>query len=88
MSGFARLTSLLVGSGVALLLMFFPFVLGTELSTTGHIGLLVLLLGVSGTFVHGFGYTPERTAWRVLFSPVAAWLLMLLGSLCLGLQSS
>ena len=85
MLGPARLASLLLAGGVTLLLMLFPFVLGTELTSTDRIGLFALLFGVSGAFVHGFGYAPEGAAWRLLFSPLAAWSLILVGALCLGL---
>lgn len=81
----SRLVSLLVGCAVAALLMLFPFVLGTELTPADRIGLFALLFGVSGAFVHGFGYSPERAAWRLLFSPVAAWSLILVGALCVAL---
>jgi predicted membrane protein len=63
--------------------MLFPFVLGHQITTLDRIGLFALLLGVSGAFVHGFGYAPEQPAWRLLFSPAAAWSLMLAGGLCL-----
>ena len=83
MPGLARVASLAAGGAVTLLLMLFPFVLGPELTALDRTGLFALLLGVSGAFVHGFGYAPEQLAWRLLFSPVAAWGLMLAVALCL-----
>lgn len=79
-----RLVSLLIGSSVSILLMLFPFVLGTQITSAGRIGLVILLLGISGSFVHGFGYTPEQTAWRLLFSPWMAWALVLCGGVILA----
>lgn len=85
MQRLSRFASLLAGSAVTALLMLFPFMLGPEISGLDRLGLFALLFGVSGSFVHGFGYTPERAAWRVLFSPATAWSLMLAGALCIAL---
>lgn len=85
MQRLSRFASLVAATAVTALLMLFPFVLGTEISALNRLGLFALLFGVSGAFVHGFGYAPERAAWRLLFSPAAAWSLMLAGAVCLAL---
>lgn len=86
--GLTRAASLAAASGVALLLMLFPYALGPELGGVERTGLFALLFGVSGAFVHGFGYTPQRRIWRLAFSPAAAWSLMIAGALLLSLRSA
>lgn len=72
----ARALSLSIAGGLALLLLAYPFVFGTQLEARDHVGLTVLLIGMCAAFVHGFGYQPDRRHWRVLFHPLAAWALM------------
>jgi predicted membrane protein len=62
---------------LALGLMLTPQVLGSHAASgIGHGGLSLALLGMAGCFVYGFGYRPDTTAVRVLFSPWVAWPLM------------
>lgn len=77
----SRAASLIVAAGISLLMLLFPFIIGRSLGARDHIGLVVLLMGVSGAFVHGFGYRPERLAWRMLFHPAMAWMLIVAGVL-------
>lgn len=79
MSRAARALSLTIAIGLSLLLLVFPFLLGSELGAREHVALTLLLLGISGAFVHGFGYEPQRRAWRVLFHPLTAWSLVCVG---------
>ena len=39
----------------------------------------ITMVGVSGGFVHGVGFEPYNRFWRLLFGPLCAWPLMLLG---------
>ena len=40
---------------------------------------MLVMLGVSGGFVHGVGFDPRGRLWALLFGPAVAWPLMLLG---------
>jgi predicted membrane protein len=46
---------------------------------TTHTAPPVLLLGVSGAFIHGMGYESESRFRRTLFSAPVAWILIALG---------
>jgi predicted membrane protein len=81
----ARAVSLVAATTAAVLLLVFPFVLGTRLAPHDHAALVVLMIGVSSAFVHGFGYEPQRQAWRVLFNPLTGWPAMLAGAAWLAL---
>lgn len=76
----ARFVSLAVGLAVSALLMLYPYALGTTMTPMLHTALPLLLLGVSGALVHGVGFRPENRALRLLFSPVAAWPLIVAGA--------
>ena len=75
----ARIVSLTVALAVSAVLMLYPYALGTQMTPMLHTALPLLLLGVSGAFVHGTGFRPEAKALRVLFSPAAAWPLIAAG---------
>ena len=74
-----RIISLTAASAVSAVLMLYPYALGTEMTPMLHTALPLLLLGVSGAFVHGTGFRREARALRILFSPVAAWPLIAAG---------
>ncbi|MDI1301354.1 MAG: cyd operon YbgE family protein [bacterium] len=78
-SPWLRALSLLLAVPLALLLLIHP---GAMLPADGHYShplLMLVMLGVSGGFVHGVGFRPELRAWRVLFGPLLAWPLLLTG---------
>lgn len=57
------------------LITFYP----PAVARMGHGMLTLLIWGVCAGFVHGFGYQPDSRAWRVIFAPLPAWLLMVAG---------
>ncbi len=68
----ARALSLVLASMMAVLVTVYP----PALAHMGH-GLLSLMVwGMSAGFVHGLGFDPDGRFWRVVFSPLSAWLLM------------
>ncbi len=81
-----RVVSLIAASAVSAVLMLYPYALGTAMTPMLHTALPLLLIGVSGAFVHGMGFRPEAKALRVLFSPVAAWPLMAAGAALLAIS--
>ncbi len=44
-----------------------------------HRALMLVMIGISGGFVHGVGFVPKHWFWKWLFSPYIAWPLMLWG---------
>lgn len=70
-----RLVSLLLAAAMAGMIFTYP----TALAHVSHGLLSLTMLGVCAGFVHGVGFVPEGRAWRVLFGPWMAWLLMGLG---------
>ena len=39
----------------------------------------LIMIGISGGFVHGVGFTPRFWFWKWIFSPFLSWPLMLWG---------
>ena len=77
-AGWARTLSLLAALGLSGLLLFVPHVVASDTMSIDH-GLLSLCLwGICAGFVHGVGYVPVMTVWRIAFSPYIAWPLMLI----------
>jgi predicted membrane protein len=72
-----RVPLLTVALAISGVLLLYPYVLG--LSPAEHVALPLTMLGVSGAFVHGVGYTPTNRALRILFGPAVASSLMLIG---------
>jgi predicted membrane protein len=75
----SRAISLGAALVISAVLMLYPYALGTKMTPLMHTALPLMLIGVSGAFVHGFGFRPQAKALAVLFSPVAAWPLMAVG---------
>jgi cyd operon protein YbgE len=74
-----RAVSLLMAVPLSLVLLIHP---ASMLDANGHYSHSVLMLvmwGVAGGFVHGVGFEPRAMAWRVVFHPLPAWVLMALG---------
>jgi predicted membrane protein len=76
----ARGVSLAAALAVSAVLMLYPYALGTTMTPAVHSALPLLLFGVSGAFVHGFGFRPDSRALRIAFSPLVAWTLIALGA--------
>jgi len=76
-----RVVSLAVAAFISLLLTVDPYVLRNIPDLRIHTGLPLIMLGVSGLFMHGLGlYAPTR-AWRIACHPVVAWSLLMAGVL-------
>lgn len=75
----SRAVSLLAAVAVAVVVIFYPRLVAEDTASVPHGFLVVLLMGMSAAWVHGFGFVPENRVLRVLFSPVVAWPVMLIG---------
>ena len=78
--GLARAVSLLAAVAVAAVIILYPRLVAEDSASVPHGFLVVLLMGMSAAWVHGFGFVPENRILRVLFSPVVAWPVMLIGT--------
>jgi predicted membrane protein len=64
---------------MALLLLIHPAAMLSASGYYSHSTLMLVMLGVSGGFVHGVGFKPYCRVWQLLFGPWLAWPFMLLG---------
>lgn len=82
----ARLLSLAAAFSLSAVLMLYPYALGTRMTATTHTALPLLLTGVSAAFVHGFGFRLDAGWQRIVFSPLVAWPLIVMGLFLLALS--
>lgn len=75
----ARGFSLVAGFAIVGTLLADPRVIVPQMSPIEHSALPLMLLGVSGAFVYGFGFRFKSKPMRRFLGPVAAWLLMAAG---------
>lgn len=75
-----RAVSLLAAITVAAVVILYPRLVAEDTASVPHGFLVVLLMGMSAAWVHGFGFVPENRILRVLFSPVVSWPVMLFGA--------
>lgn len=76
---FAMAISFLMALPLAAVLLIHP---GAMLDVNGHYNhsaLMMVMIGISGGFIHGVGFLPQFWLWKWLFSPYIAWPLMILG---------
>lgn len=76
----ARLVSLLAAAAIVAVIVFYPRLIAQTAVDVPHGFLVLMLIGMSFAWVHGFGFVPEHRLLRPLFTPLAAWPLMLLGA--------
>lgn len=74
MSRAISLTLALATSGV---FMIAPFLVVRHLSAADHGWASLMMLGITGAFVHGVGFEPRTKILQWLFSPAVAWILIL-----------
>jgi cyd operon protein YbgE len=80
-AGWSQLASLLMAIVLSGLLLIYPRAVAASLGDVNH-GLLTLLLwGISVGFIHGVGFVPRMSIWRVVFHPFIGWPLMAYGIL-------
>jgi predicted membrane protein len=77
--GWTRLAALVAAGVVSLALMLDPYVLQGVSLTRVHAGLPLLLLGVSGAYVHGFGFRPAHPISRAAVHPLIVLSLFVIG---------
>ncbi len=73
----ARAVSMILALTVSGVFMLAPFLVAREASGAVHGLASLMMVGVTGAFVHGVGFVPRRAVWRRLFSPVVCWPLLI-----------
>lgn len=72
----SRIVSFTLAASYSSVLLFYPkAVIGDGGNVSSGV-LTFLLWGVAAGFVHGVGFVPRLTVWRLFFHPALAWLAM------------
>jgi predicted membrane protein len=82
-SGPLRSLSLLAASVFCLAVLLFPQLLIDGGQSPNHGALVLGLWGMAAGFVHGVGFVPRHILARLALGPIAAWVLLITGSLLL-----
>ena len=77
--GYSRAVSLLLATPLTLIFLIHPAAMLTADGHYNHRLIMLTMLGISSGFIHGVGFDPISKVWKILFHPVAGWLLMGLG---------
>lgn len=80
----SRVLSLLLAAPLAALLLIHPAAYLDDQGRYSHGLLMLVMLGISGGFVHGVGFDPLSRLWRLLLGPACAWPLLIFGYLLLA----
>ena len=76
---FAMVISCLLAFPLAAVLLIHPSAMLDDQGAYSHRAMMLIMVGISGGFVHGVGFIPRHWFWKWLFSPFLAWPLMLWG---------
>ena len=74
-----RVLSFLAAAAVMCITVFYPRLIAETSTSVPHGFFVLMIIGMSFCWVHGFGFIPQNRALRVCFSPVVAWPLIALG---------
>jgi len=74
--GWARLISFLLAMSLTVLVLAYPRAIATSVSDVRHDLLALMMWGIAAGFIHGVGFVPHLTVWRLAFHPLTGWLLM------------
>ena len=75
----AMAISFLMALPLASVLLIHPAMIVDVNGHYNHSALMMVMIGISGGFIHGVGFLPQFWVWKWLFSPYIAWPLMLWG---------
>jgi cyd operon protein YbgE len=85
--GWSRLISILMAVALVALILVYPRAVATSVSDVNHSLLNLLMWGIAIGFIHGVGFVPRMSIWRVVFNPILGWPLMVFGILLTLSQS-
>lgn len=72
---------MLLAIAMSALILVYPRAVASSISAINHKMLALLMWGIAIGFIHGVGFIPGSTIWRVVFNPIIGWLLMVSGIL-------
>ena len=76
----SRFISLTAAAAVVAVTVFYPRAIAVDGAHVPFGGFVLLMIGMSLAWVHGVGFVPENPWLRGLFSPLAAWPLLVIGA--------
>lgn len=76
---FARVVSLLAATAIVAVVVLYPRLIAENAAEVPHGFLVLLLIGMSCAWVHGFGFIPQNPILKIAFSPLVAWPVIALG---------
>lgn len=76
----SRFISLTAAAAVVAVTVFYPRAIAVDGAHVPFGGFVLLMIGMSLAWVHGVGFVPENSWLRRLFSPLAAWPLLVIGA--------
>ena len=79
-SGPARLLSMLSAGTLSLILSLYPAAVIQNGQPPDHSALMLCMWGIAAGFVHGVGFVPRNHILQIALGPIAAWLLMPIGT--------
>lgn len=79
-----RSISIVAALAVTVAVVCYPRWVAIDMHAVPHGWLVCLLVGMSFSYVHGLGFIPESKTLKVLFSPIVAWPLMILGAMMIA----
>ncbi|ALH96036.1 cyd operon YbgE family protein [Acinetobacter equi] len=71
--------SCLLAFPLAAVLLVHPSAMLNSNGEYSHSAMMLIMIGISGGFIHGVGFQPRFWLWKWLFSPWIAWPLMIWG---------
>lgn len=75
--GLTRFISILSALLISGLLLINPNHIADSAAELDHGYLTVLMIALSGAFVHGIGFNPIFWLWKIVFSPYFSWAVLL-----------
>jgi len=78
-STIARSLSLVMAVALSALILIYPKAIASSATEINHGMLSLWMWGIAAGFVHGVGFVPIHTVWRIVFGPILGWVLMLAG---------
>lgn len=76
----SRLISLTAAAAIVAVTVFYPRAIAVDGVHVPFGGFVLLMIGMSLAWVHGIGFVPGNPWLRRLFSPLAAWPLLVIGA--------
>lgn len=75
----AKWLSFLLATPLSLVFLIHPALMLDSQGNYSHGSLSLVMLGISAGFIHGVSFVPRFWLWKILFSPIVGWPLLLFG---------